>query len=84
VGDASDTPVKIHRLGESRRFNMADATCIGCQCFDPPVVRDVDAKALEYATCRTRLVSGCPEKSARGYALGTAYRRSKDGWTIDP
>lgn len=80
---ASDTPVKLHRIGESTRFNFADATCLGCQCFDPIVVKEVGTK-LEHATCRTRLTSGCPEKDQRDYSIGTAYRRGRDGWRFDP
>lgn len=79
----SDTPVKIHRLGGSRRFSFADATCLGCQCFDPMVVRDVDS-SLEYASCRTRFLHGCPDVSGRHYSMATVLRRDKDGWRIDP
>lgn len=78
----SDAPVKIHRLGQTRRFAFADATCLGCQCFEPMVVRELDS-SLEHASCRVRFLKGCPDTAERRYSMLTVIKRDRDGWRID-
>lgn len=79
-----DKPVRLRRRGETRFYVVADATCIGSDCFDPVDVLLVSG-ASQHGTCRHLLRQGkCPAMGDRGYSLIRAGRRATDqGWTLE-
>ncbi len=74
------------RLGESRKFRFADASCIGNSCFEPLVLIEKRTAGgdREHCGCRSLMTSECSGLFQRNYRPAVATQRLRDGWVHRP